>query len=77
MIALDSSASDFCKDLILLDSMSPRTCDTVHIFYVKAGQAQALDIVQNVRNEAVISPHFVEFIHTLGWPVDVHQHPGK
>lgn len=57
--------------------MSPRTCDTVHVFYVKAGQTQAQDIVQNVQNETAISPHFIEFLHTLGWPVDVHQHPGK
>lgn len=57
--------------------MSPRTCDTVHVFYVKAGQTQAQDIVQNVHNETTISPHFIEFLHTLGWPVDVHHHPGK
>lgn len=57
--------------------MSPRTCDTVHIFYVKAGQTQAQEIVRNVHSETTISPHFIEFIHSLGWPVAVHQHPGK
>lgn len=57
--------------------MSPRTCDTVHIFYVHAQQTQAQDILSNVLHESNISPHFVEFIHTLGWPVNVSSHPGK
>jgi len=57
--------------------MSPRTCDTVHVFYVRANQTNAQDIVGNALNPAVISPYFFEFIHTLGWPVDVEKHPGR
>lgn len=76
-MALDSSATDFCKDLRILDQMSPRTCDTVHVFYVRANQTNAQDIVSNALNPAVISPYFFEFIHTLGWPVDVEKHPGR
>ncbi|KAK5643498.1 hypothetical protein RI129_007343 [Pyrocoelia pectoralis] len=75
LIALDSSAADFCKDLTALDNMSPRTCDTAHIFYVRSGQTSAQDIVGNISDESV-SSHFVEFIHTLGWPVLVKKHPG-
>ncbi|KAJ8946712.1 hypothetical protein NQ318_006970, partial [Aromia moschata] len=74
--AIDSSATDFCKDLTFLDNMSPRTCDTVHIFYVRSQQTQAQDIVSNVLNENTISPFFTEFIHSLGWPVEVNNHPG-
>uniref|UniRef100_A0A1Y1MH45 Rap-GAP domain-containing protein n=4 Tax=Photinus pyralis TaxID=7054 RepID=A0A1Y1MH45_PHOPY len=55
--------------------MSPRTCDTAHIFYVRSGQTSAQEIVGNVNDENV-SSHFVEFIHTLGWPVVVKKHPG-
>ncbi|XP_066254147.1 ral GTPase-activating protein subunit beta isoform X7 [Euwallacea similis] len=76
LVALDSSATEFCKDLQILDQMSPRTCDTVHVFYVKAHQTNANDIVSNALNPALISPYFFEFIHTLGWPVEVQKHPG-
>ncbi|XP_066140830.1 ral GTPase-activating protein subunit beta isoform X3 [Euwallacea fornicatus] len=76
LVALDSSATEFCKDLQILDQMSPRTCDTVHVFYVKAHQTNANDIVGNALNPISISPYFFEFIHTLGWPVEVKKHPG-
>nr|XP_015834574.1 PREDICTED: ral GTPase-activating protein subunit beta isoform X2 [Tribolium castaneum] len=76
LTALDSSSVDFCKDLSVLDHLSPRTCDTVHIFYVKSQQVDANDIVNNVREQSGISAYFFEFIHTLGWPVEVNKHPG-
>ncbi|CAH1959120.1 unnamed protein product [Acanthoscelides obtectus] len=76
LVSIDSSATDFCKDLSLLDDMSPRTCDTVHIFYVRSQQTNAQDIVANALHENVISPYFWEFMHSLGWPVDVSKHPG-
>ncbi|KAJ8919438.1 hypothetical protein NQ315_016536, partial [Exocentrus adspersus] len=74
--ALDSSATEFCRDLSILDNMSPRTCDTVHIFYIRSQQTQAQDIVSNVLNHSGTSPYFWEFIHSLGWPVQVNKHPG-
>ncbi|ENN80658.1 hypothetical protein YQE_02924, partial [Dendroctonus ponderosae] len=68
--------TQFCKDLQNLDQMSPRTCDTVHIFYVlRTQQTSAQDIVGNMLNPSVISPYFFEFIHSLGWAVDVEKHP--
>ncbi|KAL1509023.1 hypothetical protein ABEB36_003829 [Hypothenemus hampei] len=76
LVALDSSAMEFCKDLEVLDAMSPRTCDTVHIFYVRAHQTDAGSIVGNMSSPNLISPYFFEFIHTLGWPVEVRKHPG-
>ncbi|XP_050299716.1 ral GTPase-activating protein subunit beta isoform X2 [Anthonomus grandis grandis] len=76
LVALDSSPTEFCKDLQILDQMSPRTCDTVHIFYVKSQQNNAESIVGNSLNPNSISPYFFEFIHTLGWPVCVDKHPG-
>lgn len=60
----------------VLDAMSSRTCDTVHMFYVRANQTNAEDIVRNALNENNLSPHFFEFIHSLGWPINVHKHPG-
>lgn len=76
LTALDSSATDFCKDLSILDAMSARTADTVHIFYVKSQQTQAQDILNNVLHENSLSAYFYEFIHSLGWPVEVNKHPG-
>lgn len=48
LIALDPTIPGFCTDLETLDNISPRTCDTVHIFYVKAGQKSASEILSNV-----------------------------
>lgn len=48
LIALDPTIPGFCTDLETLDNISPRTCDTVHIFYVKAGQKAASEILSNV-----------------------------
>lgn len=76
LIALDSSANNFCRDLWTLDAMSPRTCDTVHLFYVKSQQTSALEIINNATNEADLSPYFFEFVRSLGWPVNVYKHPG-
>ncbi|KAK9703556.1 RALGAPB N-terminal domain [Popillia japonica] len=76
LIALDSSESEFCRDLTVLDNMSSRTCDTVHIFYVKAQQTSAQDIISNMLHTNNICPYFLEFIRSLGWPVDVNSHPG-
>ena len=45
---IDSKNPDFIQDLDSLDATSHRTCDTVHIFYVRAGQRKAEDILGNV-----------------------------
>ncbi|XP_065158063.1 ral GTPase-activating protein subunit beta isoform X3 [Atheta coriaria] len=78
LIAIDSSSSEFCKDLSSLDAMSPRTCDTVHVFYVKSQQTNVQDILANalVDNAHAQSPYFTEFLKSLGWVVNVAVHPG-
>ncbi|KAK9876654.1 hypothetical protein WA026_014029 [Henosepilachna vigintioctopunctata] len=76
LLELDSSMRDFSKDLTLLDNFSARTCDTVHIFYVKSQQSRADDIVGNIADHTSLSPYFFEFLHTLGWPVEIGIHPG-
>lgn len=48
LTALDPTIPGFCTDLETLDNISSRTCDTVHIFYVKAGQKTAPEILSNV-----------------------------
>lgn len=48
LLALDPTLPGFCSDLEGLDHISPRTCDTVHVFYVKSGQKSAEAILNNV-----------------------------
>ncbi|XP_021916328.1 ral GTPase-activating protein subunit beta isoform X3 [Zootermopsis nevadensis] len=75
-MALNTSLDGFCRDLEALDNMSSRTCDTVHVFYVRAGQKTPQEILSNVQSESTVSPHFLEFLLSLGWSVNVFQHPG-
>lgn len=60
----------------MLDRFSPRTADTVHLFYVKSGQKKVGDILQNVHSNSDVHPYFLELLSSLGWPVNVYQHPG-
>ncbi|XP_025157672.1 ral GTPase-activating protein subunit beta [Harpegnathos saltator] len=76
LIALDPTIPGFCMDLETLDNISPRTCDTVHIFYVKASQKSTSEILSNVLHEENVSPNFMEFLSSLGWPVSVSAHAG-
>ncbi|XP_051562543.1 ral GTPase-activating protein subunit beta-like isoform X5 [Myxocyprinus asiaticus] len=76
LIALDSSVSGFFDDIGYLDLLPSRPCDTVFIFYMKAGQKSSQEILRNVESSSNVQPHFLELLLSLGWPVDVGQHPG-
>ncbi|BFZ12491.1 hypothetical protein BsWGS_15530 [Bradybaena similaris] len=76
LVMLDTTNAGLFADLENLDFIPNRDNDTVHIFYVKPGQASALDILQNVTSYTNVQPQFVEFLHALGWPVDVRKHAG-
>eukprot|EP00058_Branchiostoma_floridae_P005409 XP_002590897.1 hypothetical protein BRAFLDRAFT_116449 [Branchiostoma floridae] len=76
LIALDSKATTFHLDLELLDSIPVRSFDTVFVFYVKCGQKMATDILNNVEAAENVQPQFLEFLRSLGWPVEVGRHPG-
>ncbi|XP_056606388.1 ral GTPase-activating protein subunit beta isoform X3 [Triplophysa dalaica] len=76
LIALDSSVSGFSDDISYLDLLPSRPCDTVFIFYMKAGQKSSQEILRNVDSSANVQPHFLELLLSLGWPVEVGQHPG-
>ncbi|XP_030632553.1 ral GTPase-activating protein subunit beta isoform X2 [Chanos chanos] len=76
LIALDSSLPGFFDDIGYLDLLPCRPCDTVFIFYMKAGQKSSQEILKNVESAANVQPHFLEFLLSLGWPVEVGQHPG-
>nr|XP_029720270.1 ral GTPase-activating protein subunit beta isoform X6 [Aedes albopictus] len=78
LTALDTTKTEFSHDLQMLDKMSPRTCDTIHVFYVKAGQSSEADIIGNMDQENLssIDVHFWNVLYTLGWPVNVEEHAG-
>ncbi|KAL1272258.1 hypothetical protein QQF64_028120 [Cirrhinus molitorella] len=76
LIALDSSVPGFFDDVGYLDLLPSRPCDTVFIFYMKAGQKSSQEILRNVESSANVQPHFLELLLSLGWPVEVGQHPG-
>ncbi|XP_061400512.1 ral GTPase-activating protein subunit beta [Musca vetustissima] len=78
LIVLDTKRSNFAAELNSLDKLSARTYDTVHVFYVKAGQTTAEEIVGNMSEENVrsLDPHFGNMLMTLGWPVDINEHSG-
>ena len=48
LVALESSSIDFVNDLECLDRLSPRSADTVQVFYMKSGQKSADEILNNV-----------------------------
>ncbi|XP_071799267.1 ral GTPase-activating protein subunit beta-like isoform X2 [Asterias amurensis] len=76
VVALDSTLGSFASDLNLLDAIPSRTYDTAFVFYVKAGQSSAEEIIHNVTDRCNVQPQFLEFLGLLGWPVDVHKHAG-
>ncbi|XP_026068730.1 ral GTPase-activating protein subunit beta isoform X1 [Carassius auratus] len=76
LIALDSSVPGFFDDISYLDLLPSRPCDTVFIFYMKAGQKSSQEILRNVESSANVQPHFLELLLSLGWAVEVGQHPG-
>lgn len=78
LTALDTTKPEFSQDLRMLDKMSPRTCDTIHVFYVKAGQTTESEIIGNMdaENLSTVDMHFWNVLYTLGWPVNVEEHAG-
>lgn len=78
LTGLDMKKSGFSDDLLALDKMSSRTCDTVHIFYVKVGQSIEADIIGNTSEENVntLDSNFWNMLDSLGWAVNVKEHAG-
>uniref|UniRef100_A0AAZ3QWQ1 Ral GTPase-activating protein subunit beta n=1 Tax=Oncorhynchus tshawytscha TaxID=74940 RepID=A0AAZ3QWQ1_ONCTS len=76
LIGLESSMPGFFDDIAYLDLLPCRPFDTVFVFYVRAGQKTSHEILRNVETSSSVQPHFLEFLLSLGWPVDVGQHPG-
>lgn len=78
LTVLNMEKPGFSNDLQILDKMSSRTCDTIHIFYVKVGQTTEEEIIGNMNHESVrsIDPHFWTMLTSLGKSVNVDEHSG-
>lgn len=78
LIVLDSKKSSFANDLAILDKMSPRTCDTVHVFYVRVNQTSHHDIIDNMNEENIgsLDTNFWQMLQTFGKAVDIDEHCG-
>uniref|UniRef100_A0AAY5KQ07 Ral GTPase-activating protein subunit beta n=1 Tax=Esox lucius TaxID=8010 RepID=A0AAY5KQ07_ESOLU len=76
LIGLESSMPGFFDDIAYLDLLPCRPFDTVFVFYVRAGQKTSHEILKNVETSSSVKPQFLEFLLSLGWPVDVGRHPG-
>uniref|UniRef100_A0A7N4PGW3 Ral GTPase activating protein non-catalytic subunit beta n=1 Tax=Sarcophilus harrisii TaxID=9305 RepID=A0A7N4PGW3_SARHA len=76
LIALDSTISGFFDDIGYLDLLPCRPFDTVFIFYMKAYQKTSQEILKNAESSKNVQPHFLEFLLSLGWSVDIGKHPG-
>lgn len=78
LTVLDGKRAGFSQDIQLLDRISPRTFDTVYLFYVKNGQNTDAEIIENMAPENVqgLDNHFWTMIMSLGCEVNVEEHAG-
>ncbi|XP_054639550.1 ral GTPase-activating protein subunit beta [Dunckerocampus dactyliophorus] len=68
LASLDPSLPGFFEDLRRLDQLPSRNRDTIFVFYVRAGQKAAAEILRNVESSRNVSSHFLDFLSSLGWP---------
>ncbi|XP_038552371.1 ral GTPase-activating protein subunit beta isoform X2 [Micropterus salmoides] len=70
LVSLDSSLPGFLEDLRRLDQLPSRNCDSAFVFYMRAGQRTVAEILSNVESSCSVSSHFLDFLSSLGWPVE-------
>ncbi|XP_071374651.1 ral GTPase-activating protein subunit beta-like isoform X1 [Centroberyx affinis] len=76
LVLLDSSLPGFSEALSSLDRLPSRSCDSAFVFYMRAGQKTAAEILRNVDSSSSVQPVFLDFLLSLGWLVEVGRHPG-
>ncbi|XP_041805769.1 ral GTPase-activating protein subunit beta isoform X3 [Chelmon rostratus] len=70
LVSLDSSLPGFLERLRCLDQLPSRHCDSTFIFYMRAGQKTATEILRNMESSCSVPPHFLDFLSSLGQPVE-------
>lgn len=78
LTVLDATKPGFPADLLALDKLSPRTNDTLHVFYLKPGQSTAQEIVDNMSDDIIntLDQNFWTILLSLGDAVYVDDHAG-
>uniref|UniRef100_A0A672ZXR0 Rap-GAP domain-containing protein n=1 Tax=Sphaeramia orbicularis TaxID=375764 RepID=A0A672ZXR0_9TELE len=71
LLSLDSSLPGFSEDLRHLDQLASRNCDSASVFYLRAGQRTAAEVLSNADSSSSVSSHFLDFLSSLGCPVAV------
>ena len=77
IVLLESESEEFIKDLEQLDNFGTKTVDNIYIYYVKNGQKQPDEILDNMSStysqapkSRRLHPHFLDFLASLGRPID-------
>nr|XP_046241115.1 ral GTPase-activating protein subunit beta isoform X2 [Scatophagus argus] len=73
LASLDSSLPGFSEDLRRLDQLPSRHCDSAFVFCMRAGQRTAAEILRNVESSCSVPSHFLDFLSSLGRPVEAGQ----
>jgi hypothetical protein len=76
LVAIDHKNPELVNNLRVLDMISTRTNDTVFVYYVRKGRVDAQEMLNNVSSKHYVTPQFLEFLTSLGTPVEVRQHSG-
>ncbi|KAM9361398.1 ral GTPase-activating protein subunit beta [Symphorus nematophorus] len=71
LVSLDSSIPGFSDALRRLDNLPFRNCDSASVFYMRARQRTAAEILRNVESSCSALSHFLDFLSSLGHPVEV------
>jgi len=75
LIELDASNSKFWEELKSLDMLSTRNQDTILVYYVKNKETSSCDILSNSLS-ADLPSSYLTLLSSLGWQVELGQHPG-
>ncbi|KAM9314681.1 ral GTPase-activating protein subunit beta-like isoform 3-T4 [Pholidichthys leucotaenia] len=66
LVTLDSSLPGFSEDLRKLDQLPSKNCDSAFIFYMKAGQRTATEMLKNVESRCSVQSQFLDFLSSIG-----------
>lgn len=71
-------SQQLAEQLDQLDLISERICMQISVFYGQSGYDSVEDVMNSVMADKTksISSDFFQFLHTLGWPVNLFSHPG-
>jgi len=76
LVKLDANSPEFVKSLKTLDMMSTRTLNTFFVFYLRKRRIHPQEILNSVTSKHYVNSRFLDFLHSLGCPVNVSQHYG-